>query len=283
MLKFRHGTDERIIEKNHWPANHDVGTRKIAVDWRLIRFPSDGKMDHVMVDLTSNQLRVSPVFKAGEPVAEKPAKVDDCRTHLTASIDDNIHDPSVYGPGAGDYTCAWTMPERPKALHFASESPEIRFTMTMAINPPTAALLLSEYVDLKPGEWVVQNAANSGVGRWVIAFAKTRGLKTVNIVRRPELVAVGREVGANPTNSMANAIEIGFNAPTRRNPKPAVITKPTVKVMATARTSRHERKASQRMASTVSPVTVLLKAKPFLTLANSSSDIGTGPVRRTFA
>lgn len=45
-----------------------VGTRKIAVDWRLIRFPSDGKMDKVMVDLTSNQLRVSPVFKAGEPV-----------------------------------------------------------------------------------------------------------------------------------------------------------------------------------------------------------------------
>ena len=55
----------------------------------------------------------------------------------------------------------------------------------LAINPPTAALLLSEYVDLQPGEWVVQNAANSGVGRWVIAFAKTRGLKTVNIVRRP--------------------------------------------------------------------------------------------------
>ena len=45
-----------------------VGTRKIAVDWRLICFPSDGKMDNVMVDLTSNQLRVSPVFKAGEPV-----------------------------------------------------------------------------------------------------------------------------------------------------------------------------------------------------------------------
>jgi NADPH:quinone reductase-like Zn-dependent oxidoreductase len=45
----------------------------------------------------------------------------------------------------------------------------------LAINPPTAALLLSEYVTLKPGEWVVQNAANSGVGRWVIAFAKTRG------------------------------------------------------------------------------------------------------------
>ena len=68
----------------------------------------------------------------------------------------------------------------------------------LAINPPTAALLLSEYVNLKPGEWVVQNSANSAVGRWVIAFAKTRGLKTVNIVRRrelvPELQAIGGDV-----------------------------------------------------------------------------------------
>jgi NADPH:quinone reductase-like Zn-dependent oxidoreductase len=31
-------------------------------------------------------------------------------------------------------------------------------------NPPTAALILSEYADLKPGDWVVQNAGNSGVG-----------------------------------------------------------------------------------------------------------------------
>ena len=67
----------------------------------------------------------------------------------------------------------------------------------LGINPPTAALLLSEYVDLKPGEWVVQNSANSGVGRWVIAFAKARGLKTVNIVRRPELVAGLKRIGAD--------------------------------------------------------------------------------------
>ena len=67
----------------------------------------------------------------------------------------------------------------------------------LGINPPTAALLLSEYVDLKPGEWVVQNAANSGVGRWVIAFAKTCGLKTVNIVRRQELVAELEAIGGD--------------------------------------------------------------------------------------
>src|ERR1700692_1949800 len=58
----------------------------------------------------------------------------------------------------------------------------------LTINPPTAALLLSEFVDLAPGDWVVQNAANSGVGRAVIAFAKKRGFKTINLVRRPELI-----------------------------------------------------------------------------------------------
>jgi len=58
----------------------------------------------------------------------------------------------------------------------------------LRINPPTAALLLSEYVALRPGEWIVQNAANSGVGRAVIAFARERGIRTVNLVRRPELI-----------------------------------------------------------------------------------------------
>jgi NADPH:quinone reductase-like Zn-dependent oxidoreductase len=68
----------------------------------------------------------------------------------------------------------------------------------LSINPPTAALLLSEYVELKPGDWVIQNAGNSGVGRSVIAFAKDRGLRTVSLVRRPELldelVAAGGDI-----------------------------------------------------------------------------------------
>jgi NADPH:quinone reductase-like Zn-dependent oxidoreductase len=67
----------------------------------------------------------------------------------------------------------------------------------LGINPPTAILLLSEFVDLKSGDWVVQNAANSGVGRWVIALAKVRGLRTVNIVRRTELVSDLKALGAD--------------------------------------------------------------------------------------
>ena len=67
----------------------------------------------------------------------------------------------------------------------------------LVINPVTAWLLLNEYAQLKPGDWIVQNAANSGVGRWVIGLARRRGVKTVNIVRRRELVDELKEVGAD--------------------------------------------------------------------------------------
>ena len=58
----------------------------------------------------------------------------------------------------------------------------------LRINPPTAALLLSEYAALDRGDWVLQNAANSGVGRSVMAIAKARGLRTVNLVRRADAI-----------------------------------------------------------------------------------------------
>lgn len=54
----------------------------------------------------------------------------------------------------------------------------------LAVNPPTASLMLSTFVDLDPGDWVIQNAANSAVGGYLIQLAAERGLRTVNIVRR---------------------------------------------------------------------------------------------------
>src|SRR5713101_5072142 len=67
----------------------------------------------------------------------------------------------------------------------------------LGINPTTASLLLDEASDLKPGDWIVQNAANSGVGRSLIAIAKARGMKTINLVRRPELIPELQAVGGD--------------------------------------------------------------------------------------
>ena len=67
----------------------------------------------------------------------------------------------------------------------------------MTVNPPTAHLLLKEFVDLQAGEWVMQNAANSGVGEYLIQLAKIRGLKTVNVVRRESAVAAVKAMGGD--------------------------------------------------------------------------------------
>ena len=68
----------------------------------------------------------------------------------------------------------------------------------LKVNPPTAWLMMTKYVDLAPGEWLLQTAANSGVGHCLIQLAKAAGLRTVNVVRRAgldeELTALGADV-----------------------------------------------------------------------------------------
>ena len=64
-------------------------------------------------------------------------------------------------------------------------------------NPATAQLMLRDYVDLEPGDWVIQNAANSGVGKCLIRLARARGLKTVNVVRREDLIEPLTAIGAD--------------------------------------------------------------------------------------
>jgi mitochondrial enoyl-[acyl-carrier protein] reductase / trans-2-enoyl-CoA reductase len=64
----------------------------------------------------------------------------------------------------------------------------------LRINPATALCMLREFVSLKPGDWVFQNAANSGVGRCVLQMCRHFGWKSLNVVRREELlVELGNE------------------------------------------------------------------------------------------
>ena len=68
---------------------------------------------------------------------------------------------------------------------------------TLKINPITAWRLLHDFVRLEPGDWVIQNAANSAVGRAVIAIGRDLGLRTLNLVRREELIEELRREGGD--------------------------------------------------------------------------------------
>ena len=66
------------------------------------------------------------------------------------------------------------------------------------VNSLCAHIMLERVTDLEPGDYVIQSAPLSAVGRMVIGFAKARGVKTINIVRRdaaiPEVKALGGDL-----------------------------------------------------------------------------------------
>uniref|UniRef100_A0A0R3S552 Enoyl-[acyl-carrier-protein] reductase, mitochondrial n=1 Tax=Elaeophora elaphi TaxID=1147741 RepID=A0A0R3S552_9BILA len=72
---------------------------------------------------------------------------------------------------------------------------------TFQVNPPTAYRMLKDFVNLKAGDLVVQNGANSAVGRCVIQLCKFWNIRTVNVVRNREnldsLIRELKEIGAD--------------------------------------------------------------------------------------
>jgi trans-2-enoyl-CoA reductase len=74
---------------------------------------------------------------------------------------------------------------------------DLKQAAMVRINPPTAQLMLSDFVELKGGDWVIQNVANSAVGRLVIVLAHQRGLRTVNVVRRADVAGELKQLGAD--------------------------------------------------------------------------------------
>jgi trans-2-enoyl-CoA reductase len=83
-----------------------------------------------------------------------------------------------------------------KLLKIGSDVPLEQAAM-LRINPATALVMLRDFIALQPGEWIIQNAANSAVGRCVIRLARHFGWRTVNVVRRAALVEELKREGAD--------------------------------------------------------------------------------------
>ena len=67
----------------------------------------------------------------------------------------------------------------------------------LKVNPATAWRLLTGFVKLEKGEWIVQNVGNSAVGRCVIQLARDLGIQTISFVRRPEVIEELHALGAD--------------------------------------------------------------------------------------
>ncbi|KAJ2725650.1 mitochondrial 2-enoyl thioester reductase [Coemansia sp. Benny D115] len=135
------------------------------------------------------------------------------------------------GSGVGDLRVGdWVVPRRAGefgtwATHVAADRTQLALVprawhdgldplhvAMLKVNPSTAYRMLRDFVALRDGDWVVQNGANSGVGRSVIQLARPLGVRTINVVRdrgadefdalAAELRALGADIVVRDTEIM---------------------------------------------------------------------------------
>jgi len=96
-------------------------------------------------------------------------------------------------------TFAWAQKLKVPATNLFVVDPRIdaQQAAMLSIAPTTAALMLNAYGPTKPGDWFAFNMANSMVGQTLLALARSKGLRTIAIVRRPELVVALTDNGAD--------------------------------------------------------------------------------------
>lgn len=103
-----------------------------------------------------------------------------------------VEEPGNSGLKKGD----WVIPKNPgfgtwreDAVCKASELWKVpndipeEYAATLSVNPCTAYRMLNDFVELRAGDVVIQNGANSMVGQSVFQIAKSKGIRTINIVR----------------------------------------------------------------------------------------------------
>src|SRR5260370_12392061 len=105
-----------------------------------------------------------------------------------------------------------------QSLFVVPPSIDARTASMLNINPTTAVLLLSEFVELKPKDWIVLNAANSQIARCLIAIAKSHDLNIAGIVRRSELIPEVEELGVDFVGVESSYLSNQIHPPTSKIP-----------------------------------------------------------------
>ncbi len=101
------------------------------------------------------------------------------------------------------------------AVHKIPADSDLMQMSMLKVNPTTAHLLLSEFVKLETGDWIIQNAPLSSVGQCIIQLAKIKGLRTINVVRPANSQTVDQSVtppGRTTNQATAQVLALGGTA-----------------------------------------------------------------------
>lgn len=95
----------------------------------------------------------------------------------------------------GNWSEQVVIPAR-QAIPLAGDLPPEQAAMFF-VNPATAYVMTRHVLGLTRGDWLLQTAAGSALGRMIIRLGRHAGFRTVNVVRRQEQIAELKELGAD--------------------------------------------------------------------------------------
>jgi NADPH:quinone reductase len=101
---------------------------------------------------------------------------------------------AVLNNTGGNWQQQVVLPAR-NAVPVADDLPDEQVA-TFFVNPATALIMTQAVLKVPRGEWLLQTAAASALGRMVIRLGKHFGFHTLNVVRRPDQAEDLRRAGA---------------------------------------------------------------------------------------
>jgi mitochondrial enoyl-[acyl-carrier protein] reductase / trans-2-enoyl-CoA reductase len=181
----RFGQPDQVIELMELPDPGEPGPDEVIVDTEFVPInPAD------VLNL-EGKYGAEPPQLPMIPGAEGVGRVTQCG----AAVSHVKRGDRVLLPGPGTWRERFKAPA--KAVFALPEGGDPQQLAMLRVNPPTAYLMLHDFVPVQAGNWVIQNAANSGVGHCLVKFARDAQMKSVNVVRRAELVESLRAAGGD--------------------------------------------------------------------------------------
>ena len=100
---------------------------------------------------------------------------------------------AVLNSQGGNWQEQVVLPAR-QAVPLPQDLPEEQ-AASFFVNPASAVVMTRSVLKVKPGDWLLQTAARSALGRMVIRLSQHFGFRTINVVRRQEQVSEIKKLG----------------------------------------------------------------------------------------
>ena len=187
---------------------HHVELKSFGLPWEVCKLVDGPELGSPSADEVNLRIEAAPINPAeilimegkyaSNPLLPARLGIEGVGTTITA-VGDGIQDFAVGDRVMSMGRANWAQEIQVPAstlIKVSTEADLLQIGM-LKVNPVTAKFMLDHYVDLKPGDWVVQNAGNSAVGRYLIQLAKAKGVHSINIVRREGLEKELTKLGAD--------------------------------------------------------------------------------------